>query len=178
MRVVRHRTDISLVAALALATMTACSPAPVAGQTASPSRGGDVPSITGMRAHLYQNKKGDWSEDILAPSYGGSWNSVAGPNAANATLVVVELSGPPGGTFTGFFGPETRYRVRLVAREGSKKVLLDQTQTIPVLNDQGKVSLAFLVHQTGCAPVRLTASVLGARPSKSFQRSLSFACGE
>jgi hypothetical protein len=167
-----------LIAAVALAATSACAPATVAGQAPSASRSADVPAIGGMRAHLFQNKKGEWSEDILAPQYGGSWNSIAGPNAANATLVVVEVSGPPGGTFTGFFGPETKYRVRLVAREGSRRVLLDQTQTIPVLNDQGKASLAFLLHQSGCTPVRLTASVVGARASKPLQRSLNFACGE
>jgi len=172
------RAVTRLIVWLALAVTSACAPAPAAGQAPSASRNRDVPAIAGMRAHLFQNKKGEWSEDVLAPQYGGSWNSVAGPNAANATLVVVEVSGPPGGTFTGFFGPETRYRVRLIAREGAKRVLLDQTQTIPVLNDQGRVSLAFLLHHGGCAPVRLTASIVGARPSKPLQRSLNFACGE
>ena len=178
MNAVGQRRSARLLVSLGLVALGACSPAQVDGQAATASRGSDVPSIGGMRAHLYQNKKGQWSEDVLAPNYGGSWNSVAGENASNATLVVVEVSGPPGGTFTGFFGPETRYRVRLVAREGTKKLLLDQTQTIPVLNDRGRVSLAFLVHQTGCTPVRLTASIVGARPSDPLQRTLNFACGE
>jgi hypothetical protein len=163
---------------LAIAVILALSSRVVAQTPAGASSTGGIPSISGMRAHLFQNKTGAWSDNVLAPDYGGSWNSIAGPAAANATLVVVDVSGPPGGTFTGFFGPKTRYRVRLVAREGQEKVLLDQTQTIPVLNDQGKVSLAFLLHQGGCAPVRLTAFLVGSRPSKPVRQSLHFACGE
>jgi hypothetical protein len=174
----RTSTTRRLIAVVTLAMASACAPSPVAGQASGAVAPSDGPTISGMRARLFRNKTGEWSEDILAPGYSGSWNSIAGPNAANATLVVVEVSGPPGGTFTGYFGPQTKYRVRLVAREGARKVLLDQAQTIPILNDQGRVSLAFLVHQAGCTPVRLTASIVGARPSKPLQRSLNFACGE
>ncbi len=169
---------VRLIASLALAATSACAPSVVAGQAPGASTDGNVPAISGMRAHLFRNKTGEWSDDIFSPKHGGLWNSIAGPNSANATLVVVEVAGPPGGTYTGYFGPETKYGVRLVAREGLRKLLLDRTQTIPVLNDQGKVRLAFLLHQSGCAPVRLTASVVGARPSKPVERSLNFACGE
>jgi hypothetical protein len=169
---------LRLVARLALAVTSVGAPSPVAGQAPSPPGEANVPTVSGMRAHLFRNKTGQWSDDILGDQQGRLWNTIAGPNSANATLVVVEVSGPPGGTYTGYFGPETKYSVRLVAREGQRRLLLDQAQVIPVLNDQGKVSLAFLVRQSGCAPVRLTASIIGARPSKPLQRSLNFACGE
>jgi hypothetical protein len=137
------------------------------------------PTISGIRAHLFHNKTGRLSDvDILGSEQPGLWNTVAGPDAAKSTLVIVEVSGPPSGTFTGYFGPETKYMVRLVAREGRSKLLLDQRQTIPVLSDQGKVSLAFLVHQGGCAPVHLTATLVGAHSGKPLERSLNFACGE
>jgi hypothetical protein len=167
-----------LIAALVLAATSAGAPSTVAGQAPGASGDGNAPTISGIRAHLFRNKTGQWSDDILGPQQGGLWNTIAGPNAANATLVVVEVSGQPGGTYTGYFGPETKYRVRLVAREGARRLLLDKAQTIPVLNDQGKVTLAFLLHQSGCRPVRVTASIVGARPSKPVERSLNFACGE
>jgi hypothetical protein len=174
----RSRALLLLLGTVAVAAASACSPPALAGQAAASSRDGSVPTIAGVRAFLYRNKTGEWSEDVLAPGYGGSWNTIAGPNAANATLVVVEVSGPPGGTYTGYFGPATKYAVRLVAREGRQKVLLNQSQVIPVLNDQGKVSLPFLLHQGGCAPVRLTLSVVGVHAPPPVYRSLSFACGE
>jgi hypothetical protein len=168
----------ALTSVLAVAPASACSLAPVAAQSPAASRPGDAPAINGVCAYLFQNKKGGWSEDALAPEYGGSWNSIAGPNAANATLVVVEVSGAPGRAYASFASSETKYAVRLVAREGRRKLLLDQTQTIPVLNDDGRVSLAFLLHQGGCVRVELTASIVGPRAPPSVQRSLNFACGE
>jgi len=165
---------VVLVLALAIAAPG------ISAQTRGGNSQGSAPEISGMRAHLFQNKSAQLSQDILDPKYGGSWNIIAGPNSANATLVVVEVSGPPGGTYTGYFGPRTKYMVHLVAQELGRrpKALLDRTDAIPVLNDNGKVYVAFLVHPSGCAPVRLTATIVGARPSKPLERSLNFACGE
>ena len=161
------------VFALGLAAQTPSGPARDA-----PASG--APNVSSMRAHLFQNKSGQLSQDILDPKYGGSWNAIAGPNASDATLVVVEVSGSPGGTYTGFFGPKTKYAVRLVAREGGRrpKLLLDATRAIPVLNDDGKVYVAFFLNQGGCAPVRLTATTVGVGAGKPLERSLNFACGE
>jgi hypothetical protein len=140
-----------------------------------------APTISDVRAQLFQNKTATWSEDVLDPKYGGLWNTIAGPGSSNAALVVVEVSGAAGGTYTGFFGPGTKYAVRLVAREvGRNAKVLDQSQTIPVLNDQGKAYLAFMVHQDGCKPVNLKVTVVGVglRAGKPVERSLNFACGE
>jgi hypothetical protein len=161
---------------VALATL---APRALAAQAPDAARKTSGPTISGMRAHLFHNKSGKLSDvDLLGPSEPALWNTIAGPDAAKSTLVVVEVSGPPSGTFTGYFGPETKYMVRLVAREGGAKVLLDQRQLIPVLSEQGKVSLALLLHQSGCRPIRLTASLVGVRPGKAVERSLDFACGE
>jgi hypothetical protein len=153
---------------------------PLVAQTRDTGRAGNVPAISGMRAHLFQNKTGELSEDVLDTARKGSWNSIAGPNAANATLIVVEISGPSGGTFTGHFGPQTKSSVRLVARETGRtpRLLLDNVQVVPILTDQGKGYLAFLVHQSGCAPVRLTATIVGLGAGKAPERALNFACGE
>ena len=139
-----------------------------------------APAIGSMRAHLLQYKTGRLSDDVLDQKNAGQWNSIAGPNASNATLVLVEVSGAPGGTYTGFFGPKTKYMVRLVARETGRrpKTLLDVTRPIPVLDDRGRALVPFLVYQSGCSPVRLTASIAGAIPGKPLDRSLEFACGE
>jgi hypothetical protein len=146
------------------------------GGTASPQ---DSPVISGMRAHLFKSKTADWSADVLAPGFDGGWNTVAGPNAANATLVIVEVSGARGGTYTGYFGPATKFSVRLVAQEPRRQTpVLDRTQAIPVLNEQGKGYVPFLIYQSGCAPVRLTATVVGRQTSQPLERTLPFACGE
>ena len=116
---------------------------------------------------------------MLDPKFPGSWNSVAGPKAANATLVVVQVSGPAGGTFNGFFGPDTKYRSP-TAREGGKtpSLLPEASEVVPVLSTDGKAYLPFLVRQGGCAPVVLTAQITGAQAGKPVERTLRFACGE
>src|SRR6185503_6040529 len=109
------------------------------------------------------------------PQYRGGWNTVAGPNAANATVIVVEISGVP---------PEaarSKYAVKLVARETGRsvKLLLTSTQPVPLSNDQGKAYLPFLIHQTGCSAVQLTATLMtGQKPGKPIERTLTFSCGE
>jgi hypothetical protein len=140
----------------------------------------DRPAVGGMRAQLFRVKTGDWSEDLLAAAYRGGWNAIAGSNATNALLVVVEISGAPGGTYTGFFGPATKFSVRLAAREVGRKPAPAFTRTvaIPVLNEQGKVYVPFLLYPRGCAQVHLTAIIVGEQPSAPFEKTLPFACGE
>jgi hypothetical protein len=171
------RNLFRVVLTLGTVGLAATSIGAAAQQARSGQAAVDPPTVSGMRAHLFQNKRGMISEDILVKQ-GGSANTIAGPDSANAVLIVVEVSGPPGGTYTGYFGPATDYRVRLVAQESGRKprLLLNQTQRIPVLNDKGRVYLAYLVNQGGCAPVRLTVTLVGARPGKPFERTLDFAC--
>jgi hypothetical protein len=185
-RIVPHGTDAEslrwppMTAFILVFVLGVLAPSLAVAQTRGASPPGAAPVISGMRAHLFQNKTGQLSDDILDATRGGSWNSIAGPNASNATLVVIEVSGPPGGTFTGHFGPQTKSSVRLVARETRRtpRLLLDKTQVVPVLTDQGKGYLAFLVYQSGCAAVRLTATIVGFGAAKPVERSLNFACGE
>jgi hypothetical protein len=176
----RQRSAGTLVAmALLVHLMLTLAPLALSAQAQATRAPEPRPAISGMRAYLFHNKSGALSdEDILGPSKPALWNTVAGPDAAASTLVVIEVSGPAGAAFNGSVSPETRYVVRLVAREEPGKVLLDQRQVIPVLGEEGKVSLAFLLHQNGCVPVRLTASIVGRRSAPSLQRSVYFACGE
>jgi hypothetical protein len=157
----------------------------VAARAAFCAQGGDAdpaaaaPAISQVRVHLFQNKTAAWSDDILDPKFGELWNTIAGPGASNAALVIIEVSGTAGATYSGFFGPSTKYAVRLVARDvGRTAKAIDQSQTIPVLNDQGKGYLAFMFHQDGCKPVRLSATIVGLRAGKPVEKSLDFACGE
>jgi len=164
---------------LLVATLTLAVPVASCAQTPAGTEPVDAPALSGMRAHLFENKTSKLSDDVLDAKDPGLWNIVAGARSANAALVVVEVSGPSGGTYTGHFGARTKYQVRLVATEkGRARRLLDQSQVIPVLSAEGKVYLGFLIHPGGCAPVRLSASIVGPRASPRIEKSLNFACGE
>jgi hypothetical protein len=135
------------------------------------------PAFAGMRAFLTRNKTGELSANVLDPAFDGLRNTIAGPNAADAMLVVVELSGPPNTAFTGAAAP--KYTVRLIAREGKRESrVFDRTVPLPVLGNGGRAFVSFLVRQDGCVPVRLTASLVGPRTVKPLERVVNFTCGE
>jgi hypothetical protein len=163
---------------LLLAVLTALAPTTACTQ-ASRTAAATGPRVLRVRAYLFQNKTAKWSDDVLDPTYAGLINTLAGSDASNATLVVVQLSGEPGGTYTGHLGPDTKYVVRLVAREAERSApLIDQSQVIPVLNAEGEVTVAFLLHQDGCTSIRLSATVVGTDTSKPVEQSLNFICRE
>ena len=136
-----------------------------------------VPTISGVEAHLFENKTAAWSGNLFDPKAGELWNTVAGPKASNAVLIVVQVTGAPDGAYTGVLGAGTKYAVRLSAREAGRHAF-DQSQTIPVLDDKGKAYLVFLIYQNGCQPLQLTTKVVGRGAGKPLKKSLDFACGE
>lgn len=148
---------------------------------ASAEAGPSAPSIRAIRVHLFESKTGRLSEDILASTTPSLWNSVAGPHAANAALVVVEIDGQPSGAYTGRSGALPAYSLRLVANErGRERPLLDARQSLPVLGEEGRAYLAFLIRPGGCAAVQLSATLMGPRISDTQPKlaKLAMACGE
>jgi hypothetical protein len=138
-----------------------------------------VPGIGHVEARMFLNKSATWSDNVLDAKADALRNTIAGPAASNTVLVVVEITGAPGGTYNGFFGPKSKYAVHLTARETGRNVkLLDQSQVIPVLDDQGKAYVAFLLHPQGCKPVQLIARITGQGAGKPVEKSLDFSCGE
>lgn len=133
------------------------------------------PAVSAIQARLFHDKTGQLSDDMLGPQYRGGWNTIAGPNSANATVVIVEVSGVRPDA------ARSKYAVKLVARETGRTVKLLLTRTVPVprSNDQGKAYVPFLIYQSGCSAVQLTATLTtGQKSGKRFERTLPFACGE
>jgi hypothetical protein len=140
-----------------------------------------TPSIRAIRVHMFENKTGRLSEDILASSSPSRWNSFAGPQAADAALVVVEVDGQPSGVYTGRLGGLPALGLRLIANErGRKQPLLDAWRRLPVLSEDGRAYVAFLIRPGGCAPIQLSASVTGLKTTASSSKSATvpMACGE
>jgi hypothetical protein len=131
------------------------------------------PNLAGMRVQLFQYKTATLSDDVLLRDRQNLINVFTGADAANSALVIVEISGPPRRSFTGV-------KVHLIAQELNRKTsrLLDQTQEIPVFSESGRVFLGFWLVPGGCAPVVLTATLVGVSSSKPMQKNLDFVCGE
>jgi hypothetical protein len=144
---------------------------------APPGASGGEPVISAIRVHLFFNKSATWSGDLFEAKPSSLANSMSGPEASNASLVVIEVSGPPGAAYSGTGDPLSKRAVHLVARAAGKSVI-DRSQPIPVLSDAGKAYLAFMIYPSGCNSIQLIATLVGAGRTESKEKSLDFACGE
>jgi hypothetical protein len=93
---------------------------------------------------------------------------------SSVTLVLVELSGP---TFAQAPG---KLEVKATI---SKFTLLNQTLTLSTYFNEGKkLLLPFLVYETGCGSLEITATLKGVPPAKlkmaTLKKSVPFECGE
>lgn len=132
-------------------------------------------AITDVRAHLFYSHGATFSENLIGnPNFRVLWNTPIGEGEAgapsSATLVVIEVSGEPGS----FEGGRS---VDLSVRE-NKKEIFRRTQTLSVLSDQGHSYVAFWLYDTGCAPLHISAALLGQRNSSRRAADIPFRCGE
>jgi hypothetical protein len=152
---------------------TTLFPPAVSAQSTEPK-----PSLASIQVRLFQNKTGTLSENILGETAKDLRNSISGPESTNAALVVVEVTGPPRAVFNGSFGKKSLFHVRVVAKEKKANSLLNQSQTIPALGENGKVYLSFWMMPNGCKPVHLVASIPEVSPASTLSAELNFSCGE
>lgn len=100
------------------------------------------------------------------------WNTIIGAGGAGepstSTLVDVVVSSKPGSF-------EKNGYVTLVAADAkSEKVISKMKERLGVFGSDGKFHAPFLLKDTGCVPLRLTASIGG----QSKTVTVPFRCGE
>ena len=134
-------------------------------------------AITDIKAYLYLNHKDALSRDISNERKGSLWNTIIGAGLAGspsrATLVVVEISGRPDDY-------ASRREVEVTVRESGKKTVTKLKQNFPIggLNEKGKYFAPFLVYDTGCLPLDISARLLGQPAPSSKLKRINFECGE
>lgn len=130
--------------------------------------------LSGMRAQLFFSDRGALSANILGDTTLALWNTPIGEGSAGgpstSTLVVVEVAGEAGAY-------EADRSVELTATAGTR-VLLRRTQSLGVLSEAGRAYVAFLVYDTGCEPVRLSARLVGQTQAAARTAQVPFECGE
>ena len=132
-------------------------------------------AITDVRVHLFYANTATFSESLVGnPKIRALWNTPIGAGDAgapsDATLVVVEISGQPNSFATG-------RKVELAVREENKETFR-HSQQLGVLSNQGHSYLAFWLYDTGCAPLRISAALLGQRNPSRRVIEVPFQCGE
>jgi hypothetical protein len=144
----------------------------VSAETAAPSY-----AITNIKAYLYLNHKDALSRDISDEPKGSLWNTIIGAGVAGSpsesTVVVVEISGEPGRYLSG-------RKLEVVVTEIGKKVVTKLKRQSPIggLSREGKFYAAFLVYETGCLPLEISAQLLGQPDPFSKHERINFECGE
>ena len=136
-------------------------------------------SVAAIHAHFYFHSTGEISPtDLLDGKPHALWNTIIGAGEAGkpsgAILVLVDLTGP---TFANIDG-----KLTLKAAEG-EKILLGQTVSLKIWFREGqKVVIPFLVYDTGCNKLEITAT-LEDLPAKmvdtgTLKKVVPFECGE
>jgi hypothetical protein len=136
-------------------------------------------AITGIQAQLFFHGTGEiGTVDLLDGEEHALWNTKIGEGDAgrpsSATLVLVALSGP---TFANAPGQ------LVVKATANKKTLLNQTLTLSTyFNEGNRLVLAFLVYDTGCGSLAITATLRSLPAAKlktaTLQKLVPFRCGE
>lgn len=128
----------------------------------------------GFQAFLLNGATGRLSTDVLAGST-QLGNVVSGEFSSTSTLVVVKVA-------LGADAPlPQQARVRLLATVTGKKPgrpLLDSTAKLGAIGSDGSAYVGFWLADTGCKPISLTATLIGARSTGSGTAVLPFACYE
>jgi hypothetical protein len=131
--------------------------------------------ITAIKAMLFYDGKGTFSDDILTQPDLALWNTVIGEGSAgspsNSTLVLVEVSGQ--------YDPDKATLNRKVAftATAAKKVMLQRMADIYIGKD-GKFYAAFWLYDTGCEPIKLSARIVGQSQPSAMTKTIPFKCGE
>ena len=111
------------------------------------------------------------------------WNTIAGAKSADATMVVVQMSGPPNAAFTGAPSGNARYLLRLVALEG-KLPAYDQLDASSAYEGgafaylAGSAFLEWLVAKHGNSSLVDVWRRLSAKQTRSFDEAFTGVFGE
>lgn len=131
-----------------------------------------APKITAMRAKIFYDVTGTFSEDILVDNKDVVlWNTIGGETPSTSTFVTVEISGknlPAGIT-----------KIEITAT-GDKRRLI-QKKLMPIeLYDQRTTFFAPLwLYDTDCEPITISARLIGKGASAaSVTKKIPFRCGE
>ena len=131
--------------------------------------------ITAIKAKLFFEGTGTFSEDILTQPDLALWNTIIGEGSAgspsSSTLVLVEVSGQ--------YNPNEAAPNRKVefTATAAKKIALKRLDDIHIGKD-GKYYAAFWLYDTGCDSVKLSARIVGQSQPSAMTKTIPFKCGE
>ncbi len=134
-----------------------------------------APKISAIRAQLYYEQTGKFSDDILADKNLSLWNTIIGEGgsggASNFTLVTVEVRGKD--------VPVGAVKIQVTARDSKRKIIAMNTADVSIHDASTSFNAPLFLYNTGCDEIEISASLLGKGISKNVVKAkIPFACGE
>lgn len=167
----RLRTRARTVALSLVILLTLASTLEAVGKSAAPPPF----KITAIKAMLFYDEKGTFSDDLFTQTNLALWNTIIGEGSAgspsNSTLVLVEVSGA--------YDPNSttpNRKIEFTATE-SRRVILRRLIEISI-GKNGKFYAPFWLYDTGCGHVKLSARIIGQTQASSMTKTIPFECGE
>jgi hypothetical protein len=131
-----------------------------------------VAKIEAVQAYLFYDHTGGISGNLLTKKHLVLWNTVIGEGDAgegsNSTLVVVEVS-----------GEGSSAKVNVVITDEDQKTIINETRKFWIFDSDRKFYMPFIVPNTGCKEITITAKLVGKGFSpSSISQTIPFKCGE
>ena len=147
-------------------------------QSSDATRPQDKLQLVGMRAMLFYETNGKFSDDVFSNKV-NLWNTViegaSREGASESMLVVVEVGGETDSRSRAKTVELTaRYRVADQSGRGIPAFFRKSLQINP--GSDHKFFAAFWLYQTGCHPVELTARIVGQK--ERLRKTINLGCGE
>ena len=135
----------------------------------------EAPKIAAIRAQLYYEGTGKFSDDVLASGENTLWNTIIGEGGAGApsnfTLVTVEVTGKD--------VPQGAVKVQITARGYKRKIVGQRTSEVSIYDEKTKFIAPLFLYDTGCDEIEISAKLIGKGVDKAtVKKVIPFKCGE
>ena len=134
-----------------------------------------APKITAIRAQLFFEQTGTFSEDLLSMKELALWNTIIGEGSAGAastsTFVTVEISGRNVDVGT--------TKVEIIATGDKNRLIQKKLIDVQLYDERTKFYAPFWLYDTGCEEIKISARLVGKTAPKTIvKKTIPFACGE
>lgn len=131
-----------------------------------------VPTAIGIKALLFNGETGGFSEDVIADQSGLGQVPI-GDYRSTSMLVVVRISYGRSPTFP---SASVRLLANVVGRR--PRVFVDRTVPLRAMSEDNTGHVAFWLDGTGCEPLKLRVTLVGAGAVPAKYADLPFICYE
>ena len=134
-----------------------------------------APKITAIRAQLFYDHNGTFSDDLLTMKELALWNTIIGEGSAGSpstsTFVTIEISGrnlAVGST-----------KVEITATGDKNRIIQKKLIDVDIYDERTKFYAPLWLYNTGCEAIKISARLIGkTAPKTVVSKTIPFACGE